>query len=257
MIAPTPPAANLDSQLMRVWVSEPSSLSNRPEMLERKIRFLTVRLRKWSGVEDRVIGHASYPLSPRARPRPAAPAPRRAPGTAPKFRVMNAISGLGARGVGGVKLQHDQRASAEVAGEQNRRPWSAAASPVAARRGIARQRLRAEAAALRARSARARASAEGRRRCCAPRRRCRGRRRDRRRPSRPATGALWRRRRSAPTRGAERVEAARRGVQQSARPPSLRRRPGSRGRTAARRPPARAARRRRPARRRGRSAASA
>ena len=51
MIAPTPPAANLHSQLMRVCVSEPSSLSNRPEMFERKTRFFTVRLRNWSGVK--------------------------------------------------------------------------------------------------------------------------------------------------------------------------------------------------------------
>src|SRR5262249_1151826 len=51
MIAPTPPAANLHSQLMRVCVSEPSSLSNRPEMFERKIRFLTVRFRNRSGVK--------------------------------------------------------------------------------------------------------------------------------------------------------------------------------------------------------------
>src|SRR5215831_5172899 len=51
MIAPTPPAANLHSQLMRVWVSEPSSLSNLPEMFDRKMRFLTVRLRNLSGVK--------------------------------------------------------------------------------------------------------------------------------------------------------------------------------------------------------------
>src|SRR5260370_1122179 len=34
MIAPTPPAANLHSQLMRVWVREPSSLSNRPALFD-------------------------------------------------------------------------------------------------------------------------------------------------------------------------------------------------------------------------------
>src|SRR5579871_3954000 len=58
MIAPTPPWANLDSQLMRVWVSEPSSLSKRPEMFERKTRFLTVRLRKVSGwkISSNAIG---------------------------------------------------------------------------------------------------------------------------------------------------------------------------------------------------------
>ena len=50
-MAPAPPLANMHSQLMRVWVSEPSSLSNRPEMLERKIRFSTLRLRNCSGVK--------------------------------------------------------------------------------------------------------------------------------------------------------------------------------------------------------------
>src|ERR1041384_689893 len=43
MIAPTPPRANFSSQLIRVCVPEPSSLSKRPEMLERKMRFLTSR----------------------------------------------------------------------------------------------------------------------------------------------------------------------------------------------------------------------
>src|ERR1051325_6305468 len=51
MIAPTPPLANLASQLTRVCDSEPSSLSQRPELLERKTRFLTVRLRNLSGVK--------------------------------------------------------------------------------------------------------------------------------------------------------------------------------------------------------------
>ena len=51
MIAPVPPLANMHSQLMRVWVSDPSSLSKRPDMLERKIRFLTSRLRNRNGVK--------------------------------------------------------------------------------------------------------------------------------------------------------------------------------------------------------------
>jgi hypothetical protein len=55
MIAPMPPAANLHSQLIRVCVSEPS-LSNLPEMFDRKIRFLTVRLRNLSGVKMTLIG---------------------------------------------------------------------------------------------------------------------------------------------------------------------------------------------------------
>src|SRR5882757_992024 len=43
MMPPMPPRANLVSQLMRVSVPEPSSLSQRPEMLERRTRFLIVR----------------------------------------------------------------------------------------------------------------------------------------------------------------------------------------------------------------------
>ncbi len=50
-MAPVPPLANLLSQLMRVCVSEPSSLSKRPDTLERKMRFLTSRLRNFSGVK--------------------------------------------------------------------------------------------------------------------------------------------------------------------------------------------------------------
>src|SRR5262245_48064012 len=51
MMAPTPPRANLHSQFMRVWVRLPSSLSKRPEMLERKTRFLASSERKRSGVK--------------------------------------------------------------------------------------------------------------------------------------------------------------------------------------------------------------
>src|SRR5207302_1502567 len=69
MIAPTPPAANLHSQLMRVCVREPSSLSNRPEMFDRKMRFLTVRLRNLSGVK--------ITSSLMTRPRPLAQHARR------------------------------------------------------------------------------------------------------------------------------------------------------------------------------------
>src|SRR3981189_1461015 len=47
MMAPTPPRANFSSQLTRVWVPDPSSLSNRPEILDLKIRFLTV---KWGNL---------------------------------------------------------------------------------------------------------------------------------------------------------------------------------------------------------------
>src|SRR5215813_9313524 len=51
MTAPTPPRANLLSQLIRACVTLPSSLSKRPDTLERKIRFLTSRLRNLSGVK--------------------------------------------------------------------------------------------------------------------------------------------------------------------------------------------------------------
>ena len=47
--SPTPPRANFSSQLRRVWLPEPSKLSKRPEILERKMRFLTVKLRNRSG----------------------------------------------------------------------------------------------------------------------------------------------------------------------------------------------------------------
>ncbi len=50
-MAPTSPAANLHSQLMRVWVSDPSSLSNRPDILARKMRFLIVRFRNLRGAK--------------------------------------------------------------------------------------------------------------------------------------------------------------------------------------------------------------
>src|SRR5882757_3329069 len=116
MIAPTPPAANLDSQLIRVWVSEPSSLSKRPEMLERKIRFLTVRLRNFSGVkiESLFIG---LPLrrAPNRRQQRGDPGVRGAlrPGSSHErhLRARRAI-------VGGVKLQQDQRAVAKLAGQR-------------------------------------------------------------------------------------------------------------------------------------------
>src|SRR5580658_1904712 len=48
-IAPTPPRANFSSQFSRVLLPEPSKLSKRPEILERKMRFFTVRLRNRSG----------------------------------------------------------------------------------------------------------------------------------------------------------------------------------------------------------------
>ncbi len=50
-MAPTSPAANLHSQLMRVWVSDPSSLSNRPDILAQKIRFLIIRFRNLKGAK--------------------------------------------------------------------------------------------------------------------------------------------------------------------------------------------------------------
>ena len=49
MIAPTPPRANLLSQLTRVCDRLPSSLSKRPEMLDRKMRFLISMFRHFSG----------------------------------------------------------------------------------------------------------------------------------------------------------------------------------------------------------------
>ena len=75
-MAPTPPRANLLSQLMRVWVSEPSSLSKRPETFERKILFFTSRFLNFSGVKmtSSVMGR-----SPRRRATPPAAAPARSP----------------------------------------------------------------------------------------------------------------------------------------------------------------------------------
>ena len=43
MIAATPPAANRSSKFTRAGVPDPSSLSIRPEMLDRNRRFLSVR----------------------------------------------------------------------------------------------------------------------------------------------------------------------------------------------------------------------
>src|SRR6516164_7687145 len=87
MIAPTPPAANLHSQLMRVWVSEPSSLSNLPEMFDRKMRFLTVRLRNLSGVKmtSSVMTRprSLAQQSPVATPRATGPGRRQRLDTAP------------------------------------------------------------------------------------------------------------------------------------------------------------------------------
>ena len=65
MIPPMPPRAKRVSQLMRVCVPEPSSLSQRPETLERRMRFLIVRLPSLQGREDDVPVH-------RAPPSPAA-----------------------------------------------------------------------------------------------------------------------------------------------------------------------------------------
>src|SRR5687768_14493620 len=63
MIAPTPPRANFRSQRSRTSVPDPSQLSKRPEMLERKMRFLTSRLRNRSGwkTADSVKQHLPGP----------------------------------------------------------------------------------------------------------------------------------------------------------------------------------------------------
>jgi hypothetical protein len=49
MIAPTPPRANFTSQLMRGCAPVPSYWSNRPATFERRMRFLKVSERSWSG----------------------------------------------------------------------------------------------------------------------------------------------------------------------------------------------------------------
>src|SRR6185437_10156164 len=116
MIAPTPPSANLDSQLIRVWVSDPSSLSNRPEMFDRKMRFFTVRLRNFSGVK--ISSNTS------ARSRGGAPdafQQREHPGVggtpAPALRHEGQLGGWRAL-VRGAELQQHQGRRVEIPGER-------------------------------------------------------------------------------------------------------------------------------------------
>src|SRR5215217_1213080 len=63
MMPPMSPRANLVSQLMRVSVPDPSSLSQRPEMLERSTRFLIVRfLLSFNGWKIASVA-TGYPLA--------------------------------------------------------------------------------------------------------------------------------------------------------------------------------------------------
>ena len=133
-----PPAANLHSQLIRVCVSEPSSLSNLPEMFDRKIRFLTVRLRKLERREDDIVGHDRCSLvmlsrSPARRRR--VPTPRaaglermRPPDTAPRFP-----SSVRRRGRACARAQPRARARRACPDAPRRRWWRPAWSPGAAR----------------------------------------------------------------------------------------------------------------------------
>ena len=146
-----PPAANLHSQLIRVCVSEPSSLSNLPEMFDRKIRFLTVRLRNLSGVKMRssvMIGVRSWCLA--GRRRGDGPFPHHAqqgrnergrrtlrPGPRHQFDV--AAGGARARGV---ELEDDERSRTHRAGDRWRPAWSPGAARSAARTCTVRPRRR-------------------------------------------------------------------------------------------------------------------
>src|SRR5579871_4709833 len=107
MIAPTPPWANLDSQLIRVWVSEPSSLSNRPEMFERKTRFLTVRLRNCSGWKISSKGTGRMLLCDAPGPGEQGHHPGVGRATGPALSHEGELRGR-PLGVGGVQLQHDE-----------------------------------------------------------------------------------------------------------------------------------------------------
>src|SRR5882757_1634031 len=63
MMPPMSPRANLVSQLMRVSVPDPSSLSQRPEVLERRTRFLIVRfLLSFNGWKIASVA-TGYPLA--------------------------------------------------------------------------------------------------------------------------------------------------------------------------------------------------
>src|SRR5260370_19248840 len=113
MIAPTPPAANLDSQLIRVWVSEPSSLSKRPEMLERNIRFLTVKLRNFNGVK---MGSSAIGLPLRGMPNSCQQRPNPSMGraAAPALRHERHLAARRS-GVRQLELQQDEGGVVEVA----------------------------------------------------------------------------------------------------------------------------------------------
>ena len=115
MIAPTPPAANFDSQLIRVCVREPSSLSNRPEMLDRNIRFFTVRFRNFRGVK---IESPSIELPLRRPPNGGQQCrnPRMSRATRPALGHERRLSARRAR-VSGIELQKNQSAVVEVPGQ--------------------------------------------------------------------------------------------------------------------------------------------
>ena len=54
-MAPMPPLANLHSQFIRVWVREPSSLSNRPDTLDPEDLVLDLKIVEFQWRENHVL----------------------------------------------------------------------------------------------------------------------------------------------------------------------------------------------------------